>query len=199
MKPFSFVLKLSVLSLFIFAGSKAAFANTPEYIEIEGPQRPRLEFTMSAGLALQTGYLTTQDSVGSYILGVNFPLPGGLMAFDWQGFRADHNTGEFALTNNKEVRVSTFSFVPYIRVFEKEAWNLYLGLGFMEVSLSQDNPENFVNYGSFVFSGMLRYQINPKWSAHYKTQWFSINQTVNDQKTSFEVWNHVVGVGYSFY
>ncbi|HEY8272274.1 MAG TPA: hypothetical protein VIG33_15390 [Pseudobdellovibrionaceae bacterium] len=188
---FTFILFLSEFD--------SAFATESEYIEIHEAFYPRIELTLAGGLALQTGYLTTKASLGTYIFGVNFVMPGGLMSFDWQGFHADHDTGEFPLNNNKSVTVSTFSFIPHVRVFNHEAWNAYVGLGFTQVSLYQTSPEYMVDYGSFVFSGLLRYELNNKWSVLYKTQWYNVNKTENDQKTSFEVWNHAIGAGYSFF
>jgi hypothetical protein len=178
---------------------RPAFASTPEYLEIQEQPAARSEFTFSAGMALQTGYLTTQDSVGTYIFGANFVTPGGLLSVEFQGFNADHDTGEFPLENNKSVIVSTFAFIPNVRVYTKEALNIYLGLGLIQVGLFQTAPENRVSYGSFVFSGLLRYELSDKWSLLYKTQWYNVNKTENDQKTSFEVWNHALGAGYSFF
>ncbi|MGZ3743910.1 MAG: hypothetical protein ACXWRA_08660 [Pseudobdellovibrionaceae bacterium] len=192
----------SVFYLFIFIFSwvsfESAFATTAENIEIREAVQPRIEITFAGGTALQTGYLTTQKSVGTYILGVNFVMPTGLMSFDWQGFDVNHDTGEFPLNNNKSAMVETFSFIPYIRVLNKQEWNAYLGLGLTEVSLYQKSPDFMVSYASFVFSGLVRYEVSTKWSAFYKTQWYNVNKTENDLKTSFEVWNHVIGVGYSF-
>lgn len=179
--------------------SSSCWATTPEYIEIKEAPPLRLEVTVSGGVALQTGYLTSKDSVGSYILGLNFVMPGGLFSFEWQGFEADHDTGEFALNNNKSVSVSTMSFIPHVQVYSRNAWNVYLGIGFTNVGLYQTNPDYTINYGSFIFGGLLRYEITPKWAVHYKTQWYNVVQTFNDQKTSFEVWNHMIGFGYSFF
>lgn len=179
--------------------SSSSWATTPEYIEIKEAPPLRLEVTASAGVALQTGYLTSKDSAGSYILGLNFVMPGGLFSFEWQGFDVDHDTGEFALNNNKSVSVSTMSFIPHVLVYSRNPWNLYLGIGFTNVGLYQTSPDYTINYGSFIMAGLLRYEITPKWAVHYKTQWYNVVQTFNDQKTSFEVWNHMVGVGYSFF
>ncbi len=192
-----------ILTYILFLdGLNLALASTPEYIEIQERLYPRAEFGFAAGVALQTGYLTTQDSVGTYILGLNFITPGGLMSFDWQKFNVDHDTGEFQL-NNKSVNVTSFSFIPYFRVLNKDfnehALNIYLGVGLIEVTLFQADPEYMVNYGSFIFSGLLRYELSNKWSLQYKTQWFNVNQTINDQKTHFESWSHSFGAGYTFF
>lgn len=190
-------------SLLVFVTSlwlgSSALATTPEYIEIKEVPLARVEITAAGGVALQTGYLTTEPSVGSYILGVNFVMPGGLFSFEWQGFNAKHDTGEFALNNNDSVTVTTVSFIPHVRIYNREAWNVYLGIGFTNVGLYQYGPDYNTNYGSFLFAGLLRYELNPRWSVQYKTQWYNVVQTVNDQKTSFEVWNHTAGVGYSFF
>jgi len=178
--------------------STQAWATTPEYIELKEPVF-RIEVTAAGGVAMQTGYLTTKDSVGSYVLGVNFVMPGGLMSFEWQGFQADHDTGEFALQNNKSVSVATMSFIPHVRFFNRDAWNLYLGVGFTNVGLYQNGPDYNTNFGTYIFAGLLRYEFNPKWSVQYKTQWYNVIQTINEQTTTFEVWNHFVGVGYSFF
>lgn len=187
-----------VLLTSLWLGSQA-LATDPEYIELHEAPTSRIEITASGGVALQTGYLTSQSSEGTYIIGVNFLLPGGLMAFEWQGFNANHDTGEFALNNNQSVSVATVSFIPHIKLWNHGAWNIYLGIGFTNVGLYQTGPEYTTNYGTFTYSGLVRYEINPKWSVQYKTQWYNVVQTINDQKTSFEVWNHVLGVGYSFF
>lgn len=198
MKSFFYIFVLSIFATLSLGGLNSAFASTPEYIELHEHPAARAEFTFAGGIALQTGYLTTQKSVGSYIFGANFVTPGGLLSVEFQGFNADHNTGEFPLSNNKSVVVSTFSFIPNIRVYTKEALSIYLGLGLIQVGLFQSAPESTVSYGSFVFSGLLRYELNDKWSLHYKTQWYNVSKTESDQKTSFEVWNHAFGAGYSF-
>ena len=189
----------SFLLATIMGLSSQAWATTPEYIEIKEAPPVRLEITAAGGVALQTGYLTSKDSVGSYILGVNFVMPGGLFSFEWQGFDADHDTGEFALNNNKSVGVSTMSFIPHVQVFARDPWDVYLGIGFANIGLYQESPDYNTNYASFILSGLLKYQVNPKWSVQYKTQWFNVHQTVNDEKTSFEVWNHMLGVGYNIF
>lgn len=191
----------SLLLGFTFSLGLVSFAQatTPEYIELREVPVFRVEATAAAGVALQTGYLTSKDSVGSYTLGVNFLMPGGVMSFEWQGFNVDHDTGEFALNNNHRVSVSTMSFIPHAKFFSRDAWNLYLGIGFANVGLYQTSPDYNTNYGTFILAGLVRYEFNPKWSALYKTQWYNVAQTVNDKETSFEVWNHTVGVGYSFF
>jgi hypothetical protein len=186
----------SVLAVLSFLVLNNVWATTPEYIELA--EFPRLEVTASAGLALQSGYLTRQDSVGSYGVGLNIGLPGGIFAFDWQGFRADHDTGEFALNNNKPVTVSVFTFTPYFRAYNKDAFSVLLGVGFAQVGLYQTDPEYTISYGTFVYSALLRYQLSSKWALQYKTSWLSVSQTANDQKTGFEIWNHALGAGYSF-
>jgi len=180
-----------ILGLTSFAG-----ATTPEYIEMKETPLSRVEITAAGGVALQTGYLTSQDSVGSYVLGVNFLMPGGIFTFEWQGFDADHDTAEFALNNGKSVSVSTMAFIPYVQVLSKDVWKAFLGIGFVNVGLYQTSPDYNSNFASFIFSGQVRYELNPKWSFFYKTQWFDVSQTVSDQTTGFEVWNHLLGVGY---
>lgn len=192
-------MKLSLSFVFCLLSVSLAKATPAEYIELHEIPKPRLEITFSAGLALQSGYLTRQDSVGTSIFGVNFLTPGGLTTFDWQSFRADHDTAELSLVNNKSVGLSTFSFIPHLCVFNKNAWNIYLGLGLVHVGLYQTTPDYNLVYGSFIFSGLLRYELSPKWSLHYKTQWYNVAQTLNDQKTSFEVWNQTLGFGYSIF
>lgn len=171
-------------------------ATTPEYIELVEAS-PRLELAMGLGTAVQTGYLTSKNSVMGHIVGVNLLSPRGMMSFEWNGFTADHDTGEFALNNNKKVQVSTFSFLPYFEVYERSALKAYLGFGLAQVSVSQYDPDYNTNYGTFTAAGQLRYQFAPRWSAHLKTQWYGVQQIVNDQTTSFEVWATVVGVAWA--
>jgi hypothetical protein len=192
----SFFASSLATSLPIFLWLNIASATTPEYIELQ--DYPRIEVTLSGGTALQSGYLTQDDSAGAYSIGVNFGLPRGFFAFEWQGFRAEHNTGEFALQNNKAVTAASFSFVPYFRVCEHGGLSFLLGLGFEQVELTQTDPAYDINYGTFTAGAILRYQLTPKWSLHYKTSWYGVEQTVADQKTRFEVWNHLAGVGYGF-
>ena len=193
-------MKFLLLAFAFFMGlARFAQATTPEYIELREIPGFRIEATMAAGTSLQTGYLTSKGSVGSYILGVNFLMPGGVMSFEWQDFDADHDTGEFALKNNAMVSVSTMSFIPHAKIFARNAWNFYLGIGFANVGLQQKDPDYNIHYGTFVLAGLVRYELNPQWSVQYKTQWYNVAQTVNDQETSFEVWNHTLGVGYSFF
>lgn len=174
-------------------------ASEPEYIQVtQLTSGPRVEITLSGGVAQQTGYLTSENSVGTYVLGVNMESGSGLMSFEWNGFRAHHDTGEFALANDKEVRVSTFSFLPQIKVLDRGPWNIFLGFGLAHVTLSQRDPDYYTVYGSFILSGTLRYRLSERWSVHYKTQWYDVQQIVNDQDTSFEVWNHVAGLGWGF-
>jgi hypothetical protein len=182
------------LTIFVFFWLSSSLATDPEYIELA--EVPRLEVTASAGLALQTGYLTQENSIGSYSFGLNLGMPRGFVAFDWQGFRASHDTGEFPL-GSKPVRVNAFSFVPQIRVYSKDAYSALVGIGLAQISLNQEDPTYSTDYGTFLLAGQLRYQWNSKWALQYKTSWFAVNQTLNDQKTSFEVWTHVLGVGYS--
>ncbi len=189
-------MKALVFVALLFA-SVIVQATTPEYIQAVA--FPRTEITFGGGAALQTGYLTTANSAGAYSVGLNFGLPGGIFAFDWQGFRADHDTGEFALANNQVVSAQSFSFVPYLKVYNKDSFYLLLGIGFSQVSLMQFDPDYYTTYGTFAASAMARYNLNEKWSLQYKTFWYAVNQTVNNQKTSFEVWNHFVCAGYSFY
>jgi hypothetical protein len=192
-------MKFLALAVLLCGFSVRAGATTPEYIEIKEVPPARFELTVAGGVALQTGYLTSKRSIGSYVVGVNMLTPGGLFSFEWQGFTADHDTGEFALNDNKSVTVSTVSFIPHVKFYNHEAWSLYLGVGFTNVGLYQTGPEYTTNFGSFTFSGLVRYEITPKWSMQYKTQWYNVVQTSNDQKTSFEVWNHALGVGYNFF
>lgn len=189
----------SFLFAVIFSLGAQAWATTPEYIEIKELPPLKVELSIAGGVALQTGYLTSKDSVGSYILGASLVMPGGLFSFEWQSFQADHDTSEFALNNGKSVTVSTMSFIPHVMVYSREPLNAYLGIGFANVGLYQQSPDYSTNYGSFILSGLLRYELNPRWSVQYKTQWYNVHQTVNDQETSFEVWNHALGVGYSLF
>lgn len=189
-------MRFIIFALVLWFGT-SAFATTPEYIEIKELPPLRIEFSAAVGAALQTGYLTTTDSVGTYILGAGLVMPGGLFSFEWQGFKADHDTSEFPLNNGKSVQVSTMSFIPHVMVYNRDLWNVYLGIGFANVGLYQEGPDYNTNYGSFILSGLLRYELSRKWSLQYKTQWYNVQQTVSDQKTSFEVWNHALGVGYS--
>ena len=184
------------ISLVLFFGVGSAFASEPEYIELL--QGPRLEIALAGGMAQQTGYLTADSSVGTYILGVNMEAGSGMMTFEWNGFTASHDTGEFAFVNNKDVRVSTFSFIPQVRVFDKEAWDVFLGFGLAQVGIYQNDPDYNTIYGTFILSGTLRYRLCDRWSMHYKTQWYGVRQIVNDQETGFEVWNNVAGLGWYF-
>lgn len=190
-------MKSVVLFLLAWAMTFPAQATTPEYIELPPPPM-KLEFDLSFGLALQSGYLSTQDSVSSYSFAVNMIVPSGIFAFEWQGFGVTHDTGEFGFADQKKTRVSSFAFIPQARLFKSLPVELYLGLGLMNVGISQSSPDYLVYYGSHVFSGQVRYSLNPKWSVHYKTQWYEVSQTVNDRETAFQVWSHLVGVGYSF-
>lgn len=183
--------------LVAFLGVTAAFATTPEYVELS--PWPHLEINLSGGMAQQTGYLTTEDTVGTYILGVNFEAGGGMMSFEWSGFTVKHDSGEFVLNNNHDVQVAAFSFIPQIRVLDREAWNLFLGFGLTQVGLYQSDPSYTTVFGTFILSGLLRYRIAEKWTAHFKSQWYGVRQTVSGQSTGFEVWNNVLGIGYNFF
>ncbi|MBC7371771.1 MAG: hypothetical protein H7326_09405 [Bdellovibrionaceae bacterium] len=185
------------LSLLVFGFAATAFASEPEYIEIR--EFSRQELVLSGGTALQSGYLTRRDSVGTYGVDVNLGLSQGLLSFSWQGFQTEHDTNEFSLANNKSVSAMAFSFLPYLKVCGGDKWNAYAGIGFTQVGLYQESPEYSFNYGTFVVSGLFRYGLSSKWSLHYKTNWYNVEQTVNDMKTSFEVWSHVVGVGFSYF
>jgi hypothetical protein len=184
-----FLALLTLLSL-----STAALASEPEYIEIL--PWPRLEIDFALGSAQQTGYLTTDKSVGAYVLGVNLETETGLMTFEWNGFKANHNTPEFNLATGREVRVSSFSFIPQFKVLDKGAWNIFLGLGITQVGLYQADPDYYTLYGSYILSGLLRYRLNDRWSIHYKSQWYGVRQAANNVETGFEVWNNLIGVGY---
>lgn len=185
-----------IISLVIFLGLSSALASEPDYIQLM--PWPRLEIAFSGGVAQQTGYLTADRSVGTYILGVNMAAGAGMMTFEWNGFTASHDTGEFALANNKDVRVSTFSFIPQVKVFDKEAWNIFVGFGLAQVGLYQYDPDYYTVYGTFILSGTLRYRLSDHWTLHYKTQWYGVRQSVNDQETGFEVWNNLAGFGWNF-
>lgn len=188
-------MKALILISVLFA-SGIGQATTPEYIQVS--EFPRLELTVAGGVALQTGYLTTEDSAGAYSLGFNFGLPGGIFSFDWSGVRVNHDTNEFALANNKRASVESFSFIPFVKVYNRDAFYLLLGIGFSQISLMQFDPDYATTYGTFTVSALARYHLNEKWSLQYKTSWYSVNQIVNDQKTSFEVWSHLAGVAYNF-
>ena len=177
--------------------SYSAQGSEPEYIQIR--ERPSLELVVSGGIAMQSGYLTQKDSVGAYGIDLNMGLGKGLLAFSWQGFSADHDTSEFALANGKSVSVTTFAFVPYVNLAQGERWSLLGGIGFTQVSLYQENPEYSVSYGTFTLSGVFRYALSPRWSVQYKNNWYDVEQTIAGQKTTFQVWNHLIGAGYSFY
>lgn len=185
-----------ILALLTFASANFALATTPEYIELAEPT-PRLELALGFGSAQQTGYLTTQSSVGTYTMAANLLSPGGMMSFEWSGFSADHDTGEFALNNNKKVNVSTFSLLPYIKVFEHSSWRAYLGFGLAQVNVRQTDPDYSTTFGTFMLSGQVSYQFAPRWSAQLKSQWYQVEQQVNGQNTSFEVWTNVVGVAWT--
>lgn len=190
--------KVFLLSFLIcFLGVSLAFANTPEYTEII--QWPKLELNFSAGVGQQAGYLTTESSVGTYILGVNMEAGMGLMTFEWNGFSANHDTGEFPLNNNKRVQVAAFSFIPQLKVLDRNAWNIFLGFGLTQVGLYQYDPDYTTTYGTFILSGLVRYRISERWSVHYKSQWYGVRQTIAGQSTNFEVWNNVLGVGVNIY
>lgn len=187
-------------SLLVFLVSFGFFsfsgATTPEYIELPPPPL-KLEVAFAVGSALQSGYLTTQNSASTYNLGVNMLTDGGMMSFEWQNFAVDHDTNEFGMTHQKKTLVSNFAFIPQVRVGKSLPFELYLGVGFLQVGLSQRTPDYLVNYGSFVLAAQARHEINSKWAVHYKTQWFNVSQTVNDQETQFESWSHFVGFGYT--
>jgi hypothetical protein len=183
-------------ALLVLLSLNRASASEAEYIEIQ--PWPRLEIDFAVGGARQTGYLTTAKSEGAYVIGVNLETTSGLMTFEWSGFKATHDTGEFILANNKEVRVSTFSFIPQFKVLDRGALNLFLGLGISQVGIYQTDPDYNTIYGSYILSGMLRYRLNDRWSIHFKSQWYGVRQTANNIDTGFEVWNNVIGVGWSF-
>lgn len=169
------------------------------HAEDEGDSHPsRFEVTLSGGTALQTGYLTSQRSESTYDVGFHFHAPRGLLSVEWQGFSANHNTGEFDLQNNSSVSVTTISLISHFQVAQVQNWLFYVGLGVTDIFLEQSNPTYQSSYGSVIFAGMIEYYLSEKWSLHYKTQWYNMEQTINNQKTSFEVWNHFLGVGYSF-
>ncbi|WP_413287537.1 hypothetical protein [Bdellovibrio sp. HCB337] len=190
--------KIFLLSFLIsFLGVSLAFANPPEYTELS--PWPRFDINFSAGAARQTGYLTTESSVGTYILGVNMEAGAGMMSFEWNGFSVDHDTGEFPLNNNKRVQVATFSFIPQFKVLDRDAWNVFLGFGLSQVGLYQYDPNYTTIYGSYIFSGVVRYRISNRWSAHFKSQWYGVRQTLAGQSTSFEVWNNVLGFGVNLF
>jgi len=184
------------LALVAFLSLNMALASEPEYVEVL--PWPRLEINFAVGSAQQTGYLTTNNAVGAYILGVNLETESGLMTFEWSGFKATHDTAEFALANNKDVRVSTFSFIPQFKVLDRGALNLFLGLGLTQVGIYQTDPDYSTIYGSYILSGVIRYRLNDRWSTHFKTQWYGVRQTANNVETGFEVWNNMVGVGWNF-
>ena len=175
----------------------SALASEPEYIEIRNT--PGFEMAVAGGTALQSGYLTRKDSAFTYGVDLNVLAPKGMFSFSWQGFTVDHDTSEFPLANNKAVTVRAYSFLPYVKVYENKTFSAYAGLGFTQVNLYQDSPEYDVTYGTMMVSGLLRYELNHKWSLHYKTNWYDVNQTANGVKTSLEVWSHLAGVGYRIY
>jgi hypothetical protein len=159
---------------------------------------PRLEFFLNLGAAKQTGYLTTDKSETATQFGFHFLAPRGLFAFEFGSFQANHDTGEFQLGNNQSVRVSTFSWMSYIDVLSKGRFGASLGIGPAIVTLAQSSPDYRIDFGAFVFGGLLRYQLNDNWSLQFKSQWYGIEQVANAQTTGFEVWQNTLGVGYSW-
>ena len=185
------------LTLLTSLSGGLAHADESDSNDITPPFR-RYEVTLSGGTALQTGYLTSKRSEGTYDVGLNFRTPRGLLSVEWQGFNANHNTGEFDLANNTSVSVATISLISHFQVFETEKWRFYLGLGVSDIFLSQTNPTYQLSYGTVIFSGMIEYQFCERWAAFYKTQWYNMEQTLAGETTTFEVWSHLVGVGFNF-
>lgn len=186
-----------LVSLLTFLTLHTAQASEAEYIELVPSSRLTLQ--LSVGQARPSGYLTTASSAGAYALGVDLQTGSGLMSFEWTGFTVNHDRGEFPLERDRRVRVSTYSFIPQVRVLDGAQWNLFLGLGLSHVNLAQWDPDYVVTYGTFVFSGLLRYQMTSRWSAHLKTQWYNVQQSSNNQDTHFEVWNNFLGLGWTFF
>jgi hypothetical protein len=185
------------LILVLLLAAPSVFATSPEYIA--WTPYPRMELALGGGLDFQSGYLTRQDSVAGYDVSLNLGLPTGIFAFSFQGFNADHDTSEFALGNNKLVKVMAFSFIPYVTLCTRGNLSVLGGLGLTQVGLYQTSPEYNFNFGTYTLSAWWRYQLSPQWSLQYKTSWFAVTQIANDQKTTFEVWSHTVAAGYSFF